>query len=107
MYAIIRHYIPQTGAVSKDDVSKLKTRLESGFLPLVQEVPGFHSYYAVNVADNELVTVGVFETADGAAESTRRAAEFVRNDPLRDRLGTPEIMEGEVLAAREAAVGAR
>ncbi len=53
-----------------------------------------------------MVTISIFENRDGARESTRRAAEFVRDDPMRDQLGTPEITEGELLVSREAAVGA-
>ena len=54
----------------------------------------------------ELVTISIFETQTGALESTRRAAEFVGNDPLKDQLSAPEIIEGELLLSKEAAVGA-
>jgi hypothetical protein len=60
----------------------------------------------VNVNDKEVVTISLFEDPTGAAESTRRAAEFVKKDPMKDRLGTPEVIEGELLVSREAAVGA-
>jgi hypothetical protein len=42
----------------------------------------------------------------GAAESVRRAADFVRDDRLKDQLGTPQITEGELLLSREAPVTA-
>lgn len=105
MYATIRRYTPK--GTTKDDIDELKHRIEDGFLPIVQEVRGFHSYGAINVGDRELVTISIFEDREGATESTRRAAEFVRKDPMRDQLGTPEILEGNLLVLKEAAVGVR
>jgi hypothetical protein len=106
MYATIRRYSPKAGAVSKGDIDELKHRIEDGFLPIVQEIQGFHGYYAVNVGSKELVTISLFEDKTGATESTRRAADFVKKDPMKDQLGSPEIIEGELLVSKEAAVGA-
>ena len=106
MYAIIRRWTPK-GSVNQQTFTDLKRRLEEGFLPMIQDVRGFHSYYALNVGNKELVTVGVFEDKTGAAESTRRATDFVKKDPLKDQLGTPEVLEGELLVAKEAAIAAR
>lgn len=106
MYATIRRYVPKT-PTTKQVVDDLKHRIEDGFLPIVQEVRGFHSYAAVNVGTKEIVTIGIFEDKNGATESTRRAAEFVQKDPLKDQLGKPEVLEGEVLVLKEAGVGVR
>ncbi len=106
MYATIRRYTPK-GTVDKKTFQDLKGRLEDGFLPLVQDIRGFHCYYAVNVGDKELVTIGVFEDKTGATESTRRAADFVKKDQLKDQLGSPEILEGDLLVSKEAAVATR
>jgi hypothetical protein len=106
MFATIRRYTPRT-ATSKEAIDDLKHRIEDGFLPIVQDVRGFHSYAALNVGNREVVTISVFEDRDGATESTRRAAEFVQKDPLKDQLGKPEVLEGEVLVLKEAAVGVR
>ena len=106
MYAIIRRYTTK-GTVTEQTLKDLKRRIEDGFLPMVQEVRGFHSYYALAVGTKELVTVGVFEDKTGATESTRRATEFVKKDPMKDQLNTPEVIEGDLLVSREAAVGTR
>jgi hypothetical protein len=58
------------------------------------------------VGNKQLVTVGVFDDKAAATESTRRAAEFVKKDPMKDQLGSPEVFEGDVLTSKEAAVGA-
>jgi hypothetical protein len=54
----------------------------------------------------ELIGFGSFEDKEGAAESSRRAADFVKNDPSKDQIGTPEIIEGELWILREAPVTA-
>jgi len=106
MYAIIRRYSLKT-AQNQKTVDDLKRRLDEGFLPKVQDVQGFHGYYAMNVGGKGLVTITVCDDKAGADESTRRAAEFVKNDPLKDQLGSPEIIEGDLLIAKEAAIGTR
>jgi hypothetical protein len=103
MYATIRRYTPK-GTVDQKSIDDLKRRIDEGFLPAIQDVRGFHCYYAVNVGNKELVTVSIFEDKTGATESTRRAADFIKKDPLKDQLGSPEILEGELLVSKEAAV---
>ena len=106
MYATIRRYTPKT-ATTKEAIEGLKQRIEQRFVPTIHDIRGFHSYGVVNVGDKELVSISIFEDREGASESTRRSAEFVQKDPLRDQLTKPEILEGEVLVLREAGVGVR
>ncbi len=106
MYATIRRYTPKTGT-TKDAIDQLKSRIEENFTPVVQEIRGFHSYGVLNVGDRELVSISIFEDRNGATESTRKAAEFVQKDPLKDQLSKPEVLEGEFLVLKEAGVGAR
>jgi hypothetical protein len=105
MHATIRRYTVKP-TFDRKTIDELKRRMESQFLPRVQDIRGFHSYYALTVSDRELITIGIFEDASGGTESTRRAAEFVKNDPVRDRLTGPEVLEGEVLVSKESAVPA-
>jgi len=106
MYATIRRYTPKA-ALDQKAFDGLKQRIEDGFVPMAQEIRGFHCYYAVNVGNKQLITIGLFDDKAGAAESTRKAAEFVKKDPMKDQLGSPEIFEGDLLVAKEAGVGAR
>jgi hypothetical protein len=73
-----------------------KGRLESKFVSIIQDIRGLHSYYLVKVRDKELIGFGIFEDKESAAESSRRAVEFVKNDPSKDQIGTLEITEGEL-----------
>jgi hypothetical protein len=106
MYATIRRYTPKT-STSKENIDDLKHRIEEKFAPMVQEIRGFHTYGVVNVGNKELVSISIFEDRTGAAESTRRSAEFVQRDPLKDQIGKPEILEGELLVLKEAGVSVR
>jgi hypothetical protein len=105
MYATIRRYTPKTS--TSKDIDDLKRRIEEKFTPIVQEIRGFHTYGVVNVGNKELVSISIFEDRNGADESTRRSAEFVQRDPLKDQLGKPEVLEGELLVLKEAGVGVR
>ena len=106
MYASIRRYTPKT-STTKEAINDLKNRIEEKFTPIVQEIRGFHTYGVVNVGNKDLVTISIFEDRNGAVESTRRAAEFVQRDPMKDQLGKPEVLEGELLVLKEATVGVR
>jgi hypothetical protein len=107
MYATIRRYTVRDATEAHDAISSLKRRIEENFVPMIQDLQGFHCYYALTANDRELVTISIFESAAGAQESTRRAAEFVRNDPARELLNSPEVIEGDLLVSKEAAVGMR
>jgi hypothetical protein len=54
-----------------------------------------------------ILSISIFEDRQGASESSRKAAEFVQKDLLRDQLSKPEVLEGELLVLKEAAVGVR
>jgi hypothetical protein len=103
MYATIRRYSTKTSA-TRDTIDSFKRRIEENFLPKISEIRGFHSYGVLSVGNNELLSISVFEDRQGAAESTRKAAEFVQKDPLKDQLSKPEVTEGELLLLKETAV---
>jgi hypothetical protein len=101
MFATIRRYTATT-TIPEKDIDEFKHLISDGFLPMVKDIEGFHAYHLF-VSDRELCTVSVFETRTGAAESTRRAAEFVRKTPLPLQVGAPEVIEGDLLISLEAA----
>jgi hypothetical protein len=101
MFATIRRYTATT-SIPQKEIDEFRHLISDGFLPMVKDIEGFHAYHLF-VSEKELCTVSVFETRKGAAESTRRAAEFVRKTPLPLQLGAPEVIEGDVLISLEAA----
>lgn len=89
MYAVIRRY---------SGVAKLIHELESKsdeVVKVMREAPGFVAYYAVR--DGEaLATVTICDDRAGADASTRRAAQWVRDNLPGVRVPPPEAIGGEV-----------
>lgn len=91
MYAAVRQY-----QVHPEETEELARRVREGFLPLLDQIPGFRAYYLVD-GGQEITTISVFEDAAGAAESTRQAEGWVRQQaadlvlPLFQRQGTVRV----------------
>lgn len=102
MFATIRRYTPKPGFTTTT-IEELRRQIHDSFLPMIQDLQGFHGYYAINVEDRELVTITLCETRTAVTESTVRAAEFVRANPLPVEVGRPEVTDGEVFTFAEAA----
>ena len=91
MYAVIRTYSGQ-GASEIFDVIEQR---EEDVKALVSGVPGFVNYAAVRSGDGG-VTVTVCEDKAGTDESSRRAAEFVKENAS-GTASPPEITEGDAV----------
>jgi heme-degrading monooxygenase HmoA len=91
MYMAIRSYKYKAGAF--DQINKA---VESGFVSIVSKAPGFIAYHLVNTGNNTLATVSLFESQAGADESTRMAADWVRENLAALVEGPPEVKAGEV-----------
>ena len=104
MYGVIRRYNFKT-AQDQKAIDEFKQRIDRGYLSQLQDVRGFHGYYVLSVGGKQLVTITICDDKTGGAESTRRAAEFVKTDPIKDQLSSPEIIEGDLLLSKEATVG--
>lgn len=92
MYVAIRRYRVPLGTATE-----VTQQVETGFLPLLKQLPGYLEYYWLNVGNGYLVAVSMFESKDAAEESTRMAADYVRQFlPVLAR-NPPEVIEGEVL----------
>ena len=68
-----------------------------GFVPIVSGVPGFVAYYVVNAGDGSVISINIFEDKAGADESTRRAANRVRENLASLLPDAPEVTAGEVI----------
>jgi hypothetical protein len=88
MHAVVRRY---SGASALND---LLAQRSQDVEQLLSDIPGFVAYYAIRAGD-ELATVTVCEDQAGTQESSRRAAEWVRQNLTGASVGAPEITEGE------------
>ena len=91
MHVAIRRY--QVDPASAEEVMR---HVDEGFIPLIKDADGFLAYYALKAGSDEVVTVSIFEDQAGAEESSRRAADWIRQNLAALLPDPPEITAGEV-----------
>ena len=92
MYASIRRYIVNSG--HEYDAVR---HAQDGFLPILQQVPGFVAYYFVQSGDGEMVGVSIYETQAGAQRANELARIYV-SEHLSEILTRTMLLEGNVVA---------
>jgi heme-degrading monooxygenase HmoA len=90
VYAVIRTY---TGA--PELAEQLAARADE-VEEVVSSVQGFRGYYLIHTADG-CTTVTVCDDQAGAEDSTRRAADWLREHASEVKAATPQVTGGEVL----------
>jgi hypothetical protein len=73
-------------------------RIIGDFLPLISQAPGYLAYYALQVGNNEVITISIFYTLQGAQESNLLAFEWVQKNIAGFVEGVPEVTVGRVFA---------
>jgi hypothetical protein len=76
----------RTRVVKADkDPEELTVAVRDGLIPIMKQIPGFVEYYVVqNDETRERTAVNLFETEEGAAESSAKAGEFLKAQGLAD-----------------------
>ena len=69
--------------------------VESGFLPIIRQVPGFLEYFLVETGEGVL-SISVFTEQAGMEESTLRAADWVQQNLAGFFTGPPAVRTGSV-----------
>ena len=90
MHASIRKY-------KTDSAPEVTRQVNEQFIALIDKIPGFFAYYLIDTEEGVLVSVSIFETKEGAEESNRVAAGWVK-EGISLLLGRAEITAGEVVA---------
>lgn len=91
MYAVVRTYSGRGAS----ELFDLLGQREEDVKALISGVPGFVSYAAVRSGDGG-VTVTVCDDKSGTDESSRRAAEWVKEN-VSETADPPAIAEGETV----------
>jgi len=92
MHATIRRYesIEQS---RKDEVLK---KVDENLTPALKDLPGFHGYSLIDAGNGVMMSVGFFDTAAQAEESTRIAGSWLREQKLETALpNPPKITAGD------------
>ena len=92
--AIIRRY----EATDQNRTSELIKTAEDNLLPRLSELPGFNAYYLIDAGEGVISSVGFFDTAEHAEESTRVVSNWVREENFEKALpNPPKITSGQVV----------
>jgi hypothetical protein len=90
-YLVIRQYQLAPGRT----MEALSALVERGFIPILQQVPGFREYFLVE-SDGGPQSISVFTDQAGAEESTRRAADWIQQNLTGYFTGLPTVTTGSV-----------
>ena len=97
MHATVRRY----EGVDKARTDELTKKVDETLLPRLSKLPGFESYYLIEAGNGVMSSIGFFDTQAHAAESTRVAATWIREEKLESTLpNPPKVTDGEVLVQR-------
>jgi hypothetical protein len=89
MQAVVRSYAGASELIAE------MTRKRQEIMRLLSSVPGFVSYHAVEAGD-EMITVTICDDEAGTTESTRRAANWVKENLPDLSMKAPKITRGGV-----------
>jgi hypothetical protein len=97
MFATIRRY----EGIDQGRTSELVKKADETLVPSLSELPGFSGYYLIEAGNGVMSSIGFFDTAAQADESTRLASNWVREQKLETALpNPPKITSGEVVVQK-------
>ncbi len=97
----VRRVTAEAGGSAPDDEEEIdRWASEGGFVPMLEETPGFEAYYLVDAGNGVVMSISLFEDQVGAEESTRGAAEWVSRNLTDLVRRPPQVLTGEVVAHR-------
>ena len=97
MFATIRRY----DSVENGRTEELVKKADETLVPSLSELPGFNGYFLIEAGNGIMSSIGFYDTAEHADESTRVATEWVREQKLESALpNAPKITTGEVVVQK-------
>ena len=97
MFATIRRY----DSVENGRTDELVKKADETLVPSLCELPGFNGYFLIEAGNGIMSSIGFYDTAEHADESTRVATEWVREQKLETALpNPPKITTGEVVVQK-------
>ena len=75
--------------------------IEDGYVDRLAEIPGFQAYYVVDLGNDELATISIFEDEAGAHKSADLARDVV-SGPLAPHIQSPlDVNNGKVVVHKK------
>ena len=95
MHATIRRY----EGVDSTRTTELTGKVNEKLVPELRKLPGFAGYYLIEAGDGTMSSIGLFETAPQADESTKFVAKWLRDEHLDTVVpNAPKITTGKLVA---------
>ncbi|MDQ2983977.1 MAG: hypothetical protein M3R70_08665 [Actinomycetota bacterium] len=77
---------------------ELTQKVREDLVPRLSKLPGFSSYFLIESGNGVLTSFGIFETSTQGEESSRVAANWVRDEKLESALPNgPKVTDGEIV----------
>jgi hypothetical protein len=100
MHATIRTY----EGVDQNRTDELTKKVGESLVPKLSKLEGFSDYYLIEAGNGVITSVGIFDTMTHASESTRVAADWIREENLESAMpNPPKVTEGEIVAHKNTA----
>ena len=97
MHFTIRKY----DGIDQNRKEELTRKVGESLLPRLSKADGFQGYYLMETKDGVMSSIGFFDTLTQAEESTRIAANWVREEKLDTLLpNAPKVTDGEVIVKK-------
>ena len=100
MHATIRRY----DGIDQARTDELVSKVSESLAPKLSKLDGFKGYYLIESGNGIVSSLGLFETAEQADESTKVAATWVRDENLQSAFpNPPKITTGKVVTHQNGA----
>jgi hypothetical protein len=94
MHATIRRY----DGIDQARTDELVKKVGESLVPKLSKLQGFKGYYLIEAGNGTVSSLGLFDTAEQAEESTKVAATWVRDEKLESAFpNPPKITSGKVV----------
>ena len=95
MFATIRRY----DGVDHNRTAELTGKVKETLVPQLRKLPGFSGYYLVEAGNGVFTSLGLFETPEQGAESTKVVSRWIREENLSTLIPSePKITSGKIVA---------
>jgi hypothetical protein len=95
MYATIRRY----DGIDQTRTDELTGKVNETLVPQLRNLPGFAGYYFIEAGNGIFSSLGLFETAEQGAESSKVASSWIKEQKLETLVpNEPKITSGKVVA---------
>ena len=95
MHATIRRY----EGVDMARTNELTGKVNEKLVPELRKLPGFAGYYLIEADNGVISSLGLFETAEQADESTKVVAQWIQDENFTSAMpNAPKITSGKVVA---------